>query len=359
MNYRQAELLATEAITTSGVKIMDIGVKDVISRLTLILELINNGTNPTNHPLAAIKTIELIDGSTVIASMTGYAAQAMAYYDTGQMPHNELNYEDNGYCRAMVPLDFGRFLYDDVLALDPNKFKNLQIRIDHDYSLGGSSPDGAYLRILGNLFDEKVVSPVGYLMNKEIKSFTPAAGSAEPTELPTDLPIRKLLVINTNDDEQPDVEFETVKIDEDTNKRIVVDCLTADLIRAASTKVGRFSELMSAYLTAETEELWTSASFDVQISVIADGATVLPVYSWSGGRARTITAAAAGFIAAVVSGRCPHGSVPVFFGKQDDITDWWDVTKVGKARITLTPRATPAINTDKTTDIIVQSLQRY
>jgi len=135
--------------------------------------------------------------------------------------------------------------------------------------------------------------------------------------------------------------------------------LTADLIRIASTKFGRFGELMSAYLTAETEELWTSASFDNQISVIADGASVLPVYTWSGGRARSITAAAAGFIAAVVSGRCPHGAVPIFFGKQDELSDWWDVSRVGKARIVITPRATPAINTDKTTDVVVQALHRY
>jgi len=359
MFYRQAELLATEDITTAGTKTVDINVKDVISRLMVVLELINNGTNPTDHPLAAIKNIEVIDGSEVIASMTGYEAQAMAYYNNGVMPHNELNYEDNGYARCFIPLDFGRFLYDEDLGLDPARFRNLQLRIEHDYSLGGSSPDGAYLRVLGDLFDEKVVSPAGYLLNKEVMSFLPVAGSGKYVELPLDNAIRKILAINTNDDEQPDVQFETVKIDEEDGKRVVIDCLTADLIRIASTKFGRFGELMSAYITAETEELWTSAAFDNQISVIADGATVLPVYSWSGGRARTITAAVAGFIACVVSGRCPHGAVPVFFGKQDNLDDWWDVSRLGKARVTLTPRATPAINSDKNTNIVVQSLHRY
>lgn len=359
MKYRQAELLATEQITTAGTKTIDINLKDVISRLSIILELINNGTNPTNHPLAVITSVEVIDGSEVIASLSGYAAQAISYYNTGNMPHNELNYEDNGYARCVIPLEFGRFLYDPDLALDPMKYRNLQLRIAHNYALGGSSPDNAYLRILGDLFDEKVPAPVGFLLNKEVISFTPSAGSAKPVELPLDNSIRKLLIINTNDDEEPDVEFETVKIDEEDGKRIVVDCLTMDLIRAAATNFGRFGELLSAYVTAETEEFWTSAGKDVQISVIADAADVLPVYSWSGGRARTIIAAAEGFLAAMISGRCPHGAVPVFFGKQNDMDDWWDVTRLGKARITLTPRADPAINTDKTTDVIVQSLQRY
>jgi len=46
MNYRQAELLATLDITTAGVKTIDINVSDVISRISIILELINNGTDP-------------------------------------------------------------------------------------------------------------------------------------------------------------------------------------------------------------------------------------------------------------------------------------------------------------------------
>ncbi|GAI51931.1 unnamed protein product, partial [marine sediment metagenome] len=76
--------------------------------------------------------------------MSGYEAQAMSYYNTGRMPHNELNYEDKSYARCFVPLEFGRFLYDPDLALDPAHFRNLQLRIDHNYALGGSSPNVAY-----------------------------------------------------------------------------------------------------------------------------------------------------------------------------------------------------------------------
>jgi len=364
MNYRQAELLATEAITTAGARLLNIGVSDPISRLSIILELINNGNNPTNHPLAALKKIELIDGSNVIASLTGYAAQAMAYYDTGKMPHNELNYEDNAYCRVLVPVNFGRCLYDGELALDPKKFRNLQLRIEHDYSLGGCSPDGAYLRILADLFDQKTVSPSGYLMNKEIVSFAPVQGTAEYTDLPTDQAIRKLLVINTNDNEEPDVQFEKVKVDEEEGKRVVIDCRTMDLIRAASMTFGQFQEYFSGHLAATTDdEFWLSASKDIQLGGLADTASVVLKFTWSGGRARVIQASAATYFGIIATGRCPHGAVPIFFGRQDDMSDWWDVTKVGKARIITTPRATAGgvtgCDTEKTTDIIVQSLRRY
>jgi len=360
MNHRQAELLATEAITTAGTKTIDINIRDIISRITLVLELINNGNNPTNHPLAAIKTIEVIDGSDVVHSLTGYAAQSMAYYDSGRMPHNELNYEDNAYARCFVPLNFGRYLYDELLALDPAHFRNLQLRIVHDYSLGGCSPDNAYLRVLADLFDEKAPSPIGFLSNKEVFSYTPATGSAKYIELPLDNVIRKLLVMNTNDNEEPDVQFETIKIDEEDGKRTLVDCKTMDLIRMASTIYGQFQEYFSGHLAATTDdEFWLTACKDINIGGLADVASVILNYTWSGGRARIFQASAAAYFGAIVSGRCPHGAVPVLFGKQDISEDWWDVTRIGKARIIVTPRADPAIDTEKTTDIIVQGLQRY
>jgi len=360
MNYRQAELLATLAINTAGVKTIDINVSDVISRIGVILELRNNGNNPTNHPLAAIKSIEIIDGSDVIASMSGYGVQAMAYYNSGLMPHNELNYEDNAYCRCHVPIDFGRFLYDPQLGLDPKKYKNLQLRIDHDYSLGGCSPDDARIRVLADMFDEKMASPVGYLQQKEIFSFTPATGTAEYIELPLDNPIRKIIVMNTNDNEEPDVQFEDVKIDEEDGKRVVFNCKTMDLIRAASQKYGRFGEYFSGHLAATTDdEFWVSAAKDIMIAGFTDTASVILNYTWSGGRARVLQASAAALFNCHVTGLCPHGAVPILFGNQDDMADWWNLSTVGKARLILTARPTVAIDTEKTTDVIVQSMQRY
>lgn len=363
MNYRQATLLATMDITTAGTKTVDISVSDVVSRIGIILELINNGNNPTNHPLAAISKIEVIDGSKVIASMSGYGAQAMAYYNNGKMPHNELNYEDNAYARCFIPLDFGRFLFDPELGLDPKRFKNPQLRITHDYSLGGSSPDGAYLRVLADLFDQKSASPSGFLQNKEIFSFTPAEGSTEYVGLPLDNDIRKLIIMNVNDNEEPDVQFEDVKIDEEDGKRIVFEGKTMDLIRAASIRFGQFQEYFSGKLTGTTaDEFWLTQCKDIQMGYMTDTASALVKFTWSGGRARTLTPTATAIFNAVVTGRCPHGAVPVFFGHQDDQNDWWDVSNVGKARVILTPRyqaGAGTIDTEKTTDVLVQSAQRY
>lgn len=363
MNYRQAELLATKSIMTAGVEPIEINVSDVISRISVVLELVNTNVDPVNHPLAAIKSIEIIDGSDVIASLTGYAVQALSYYTTGRMPHNELNYEDNAYARCYVPLDFGRFLYDPEIGLDPKKFKNLQMRIDHNYALGACTPDAAVIRVIADLFDEKAVSPVGYLQSKEIFSFNPAVGIARYVPLPLDNDIRLILAMNTNDSEEPDILFDAVKIDEEDGKRVIVDCKTMDLIRAASTKFGRFAEYMSVGgITTTDKSLFLTACKDIMFPGLVDAAGKVISYTWSGGRKRAMQTSGTGTLNMEASGRCPHGAVPIFFGQPNDPGDWWKMSSVGKARIILTAgaiNATEITTPTGSTDVIIQSLQLY
>lgn len=364
MLYRQADVIATESIATAGTKLVDIDVQDPITRLLIILELTNTSYTPTNHPLAALKSIEIIDGSDRIASMDGYGGQAMAYYDRGQMDHNELNYENKATIRAAVSLYFGRRLYDPDLALDPTKFRNLQLSIVHDKALGGCLPTTGSLRVIADCFDEKKISPAGFLMNKEIKAFAPVQAIGEPTELPGDHPIRKLLVMNTNDNEEPDVQFEKVKVDEDTDKRVLFECLTMDLIRSMESRCGRFGEYVSGRVGTAGASFYLTQCKDIMRSMFSSSGTAGNDYgAWSGGRKRTIKMSATVEFGGEVTGRCPHGAVPIFFGNQDDIADWWDVTKIGKPRITVTPRATAGgvtgCDTAKTTRIIVQSLRKY
>ncbi len=363
MNYRRATLLGTTSITTAGSPSYDMTGSDPISRIVVIIELRNNGNNPTNHPLAALPKIELVDGSKVIASMTGYGAQSLSYYGSGKMPHNELNYEDNGWARVAVPIDFGRYLYDPMLALDPKQFKNPQLRVTHDYSLGGCSPDAANMRIVADMFDQKSAQPVGYLLNKEVHSYTPSTGTDEPISLPLDNMIRKLIIMNVNDNEEPDVQFANVKLEEEDGKRIVFEGPTMDLIRDEAMRFDRFTEYFSGHLATTTDdEFWMSACKDIQVGGLCDLNDAVLTFSWSGGRARTFYASAATYFGAIVSGRCPHGAVPMFFGDQMDPDDWWDVSNVGKVKLTLKARTTEgggAIDTEKTTDVIVQSVEKY
>lgn len=362
MNYRNTVLQDTTSINTAGTTTIDLDLKDIITRLMIVIEVVNTSDTPANHPLAVLKKIEVLDGSEVLFSLEGYQAQALSYYQTGYIDHNELNYENVAVCRASVTLNFGRYLYDEVFALDPNKYRNLQLRIEHNKALGGCTPTAGTIRVLADLFDQRVVTPVGFLGAKEIFSYVPTAGATEYITLPTQDSIRMLIAMNTNDNEEPDIQFESVKIDEDDGKRVIFDGLCMDLIRMEANRQDRFTEYLSGRTPTSGISFYLSACKDIQLGVIGSSGTQAYFHgAWSGGRKRSIKGSATIEFGGQCSGRCPHGAVPIFFGRSNEPDDWWDVGRVGKARVQLTPRVSGSggCDTNKTNDLLGQFAYRY
>lgn len=358
MNYRQPVLLDTTNFTASGTKKIDLDLLDPITRLTIIMWVTNTTYVPTGHPMDCLTSLEIVDGSEVICSLSGVAAQAMSYYDDGTMDGNELNYESGAKCKASVTLNFGRWLYDEMFALDPKKYNNLQLKITHNYALGGCSPASINIRVIADMFDEKMISPEGFLRSQEIFSYAPVASAKEYVDLPTEVPLRKLLIMNTNDNEEVHLEFEKVKIVEDEGKRVVFDCDTIDLLRTMEARYNRFGEYVSGRVGTAGEEFYLTQCKDIMFGIIG-GSTTAAYYhgAWSGGRLRSLKGSATQVFGGHVTGRCPHGAVPIFFGKQDDPNDWWDLSRVGKAQAQITASSGP--DTNKNNVVVGQFKQRY
>ena len=359
MNYRKAVLLEAESIATAATKTIDLDLQDLISRITLFVMVTNTSYIPAGHPADCITLIEIVDGSEVLYSLTGVEAQALSYYNNGVMDRNELNYENVGSCRAAITLNFGRYLYDELFALDPNKYRNLQLRVTHNKALGGCTPTAGTLKVTADLFDEKVAMPGGFLSGKEIFGFTPVAGAAEYIIIPTDQTIRMLMPINTNDNEEPDIEFETIKIDEDNGKRTILDCATLDLINDEANMFPCFTEFLSGRVGTGGEEFYVSACKDIMLGVSGCSGNAAYYHgAWSGGRLRSIKGSATYEFSGNTSGRCPHGGVPIFFGKRNEPDDWWDVSRIGQARVILTPRLS-STDGNKTTRLVGQFARKY
>ncbi len=359
MHYRQAEILAPLDITTAGTKSIDINIADPISRLLILIELTNNGYAPTGHPVWAAKKIDLVDGSEIICSLEGFQAQAAAFYTYGRQDHSEMNYEDNAVMRAAISIPFGRYLYDEDLALDPARFKNLALKIQHDYALGGCSPDGAELSVFADVFDQKQISPMGYLMTKEHYSYTPTAGAAEAIDLPTDHPIKFLMPIAGNNNEEPDIQFELIKVDEDNDKRrpFELKCMTA--IRLYCQMYPKWSEYFSGQHHTTPRNYYLTPGKDLCFAIPdAESSDSYQWVIWSGGQLRQTDTGAVHLFQGNVEGICPHGGVILPCGKQHMIDDWWNTQNLGSARLTLTPRSS-SCDTNKTTDLVIQQLRRY
>lgn len=194
-NYRVATILAQESATTAATKTIDLDLSNPISRVSIVFKPTNSNQTMIAHPAKCISKIEIVDGSNVLFSTDAMGARAIDYYGTEIHPVDVLDYNISSECMFQCNLYFGRWLWDKELALDPMRFTNLQLKITHNKALGGSTPTTATLAVYADVFDDKKISPIGFLMTKEQYSYLPTASAWEYVDLATDHPYRQILVV--------------------------------------------------------------------------------------------------------------------------------------------------------------------
>jgi len=356
--YRTAELLAAKSITTAGTEPVEIKSKDVISRISVIVKLTNNGYVASGHPAKAIVKVTLQEGSNILHSMRGCYTQALAFYSSRNQPHNYVNYVDNGIASAVCPIYFGRKLWDKELALDPSKFETLILNIQHDYSLGGCTPDAATLEVWADYFDDMPVSPIGMLKGTSHWNKTLVASTSDYVTLPTDLPIRFVLPALSSDSEEPDINLDAFKLTENGDKKVIFDIGTLEYLQHIEQDFPHWIEHMEgrAYTTAKS--YYCTPAKDLLFAPIssADNDSYWNAV-WSGGQKRTVTPSVNGInFNAVPTGRCPHGVIPIPMGDPNEIDSWWEVALGGSRRIKLT---TGGGDTSALYELLLQELLRY
>jgi hypothetical protein len=233
MNYRLATLLERTTEASDKTEIIDIDVIDPISQIQIVHECTGASTATfQGHPALCITKIELVDGSDVLFSLSGKEAQVVDFYHNKVVPPNLLYYLNGINAEQIFNLNFGRFLYDPDLAFDPAKFTNPQLKITIDVNGGGRSSTTGFLTVLAHLFDEKSISPSGFFMCKEIKTYSLASATHEYTDLPTDHPYRKLFLKAQAYGYYPDVQVDTIKLSQDVDKKVPFNHSMRQIIRA-------------------------------------------------------------------------------------------------------------------------------
>jgi len=361
MNYRYATVLAEKSLSTTTTETIDLNIQDPISRL----EITWKPTLTDREMLAAlavgISKIELVDGSDVLHSLSGRQNQALCLYDRRIPTMNDGNLIGGSVAFATFGIDFGRFLYDPELAFVPSKFRNPQLKITHDSTLVGANCSTHYLEILAHCFDERVITPIGFLVAKQHYAYVAAAADAyEYVDLPTDHPIRQLLVRGWHTDVDPTLVVDELKLSEDNDKRIPFDMNLVRYVHRMKAEWQQLAEVFADYAygdgTSEkyvtpTDE-WTSIS---GLAGAATHATYLNTYTRGGyvqwrnaGNLMTV---------AVAHGFLPHHTIQVPFGRQDQIDDWYDVTRLGNLRARLLSAAN--FGSGSEISLVLQQLRRY
>jgi len=223
MKYRLVQLLGSETATTATTKTLDINLVTPISRIVVRMKGTNSSSTPTAHPAKMLTKIEIVDGSDVLYSLSGVEAGCLNFHENGELPFYCCEYENDIECCATAQVNFGRYLWDPEFALDPKRFKNLQLKISHNKALGGSAPDAGTLAIFAYVFEDSPPSPRAFLMAKELYSYTLATSAHQYIDLPRDYPFRFVILQSYETTYPPNTQFDYLKFTIDTDRRVLLN----------------------------------------------------------------------------------------------------------------------------------------
>lgn len=360
MNYRQAQLLAPEDVGASGTKVIDVDIKNPISRIDIKFKTTKASEGMSAPGPANISKIELVDGSTPLHSLSGYENQALAYYNR---PDRCMEHGQHTSTLSEVDLyviDFGRWLWDPELAFMVEKFVNPQLKITFDEDVSDTSVTANELEVWASIFDEKQVSPIGFLSALEHFSYTLGSdNSFETIAMPEDHPYRQILVRAYLDAYEPWYSIDEARFDEGTLDRIPWDFTNLEeYYRRMKAVTPAIRTNCQVNLTAAARnfyfpqtDYWANV---VLMGVSADVAPYVNAASMRGGKAALISGSA-GQMIGVASGYLPWHCYQFPMGIQHEIADWYNPAgKKPRLRLRASTGATSS-----TGQVVIEELYRY
>lgn len=358
MNYRHATVLPAQDLGGAGTHIKDLNITEPVSKFTVLFQPVGGSVTILGHPALAVSLIELIDGSDVLYSLSGKMIQALNVFDRPAPLVMETDYRVGGTPLMYFNLDFGRFLWDPVLAFDPTKFSNPQLKITWDENAYDASVSSHAFTVFAHIFDQKAATLRGFLSSKEIKAYAPVAGSNEYTDLPHEYPIRKLLLQGEYPGGGVRSLIEDIRISEDNDKRIPIDGDIHDLRSFLDDMVSDCEEIVRATVAETSTTLYCMAHNLSVITQSVDTPDKVPSSgALSGGRFWAEMETAAGNVQFHLRGKNPHGCICIPFGEQEDPDDWYSLPK--ESHLELRIKGGPDASSTYTNRIAVQQLRPY
>ena len=359
MKYRQTEILDAKTLTGSGTETIPINVRDVISRITLQWIVSKSQIAMNSYAHRDIVKIELTDGSDVLHSLDGGQNQALCIYDRKVPTMNHGQYINANSQRTLYGIDFGRFLYDEELAFDPTRFTNPVLKVTFDSDLSDDGVASGTLEIWADIFDEKTVSPMGFLSAKEIFSRTPPAAGYYTVDLPVDHTIRKMLIQGYRSAYEPWYQVSEARLSEDSDKRVPFD---VNLEVYYQRRKGLDTPLeeavaLEAGLTAGRAYYLTATDYWAALITVGQGSTTPAGVGASGRGGYHLLKDGSSQQQGVQRGWLPNHCFQFPFGKQEDLNDWYDVADIGSLVLRL--KAGTGGAASGTVATILQQLRRY
>lgn len=358
MQSRIATLVNNTDLGASGTKVIDINIQDVISRIDVKFRAINGADDISAHPAANITKVELVDGSDVLFSLSGHQIQALNFYDRGKVPFSGIYTYNGAGCTVHLGLDFGRYLYDRLLAFDPKKFTNAQLKITYDEDVCNTSCEENYCTVLAHIFDDDPPTPTGLFTAKEVYSYVAATSGYQYIDLPTDLITYQIFVKALLANYDFCGEIDELKLSEDNDRRVPVDLTSYLLQEGLFEQYGFVEEHAKLKPSADVCNFYGMPSGESHAMGSCEGAEE-EVSIWSNGGGLFGYEGAAGTYRprAKLIGHLPHGTMPVLPKPGPEIENWYKTNALGSLQLRIKDGATAADTC--TVEVLVKQYRPY
>lgn len=362
MKYRLATILARETVSSDKTVVIDLNLVDPVSQFQITYESTASGSGEADHHAARCVTkIELVDGSDVLFSLSGQEAQAVDFYHNKKEPANQSKYLVGFEAEMVFNINFGRYLWDSLFAFDPKKFTNPQLKITIDMGAGGVQSVGGFLTVVAHIFDEKVITPEGFFMHKEIKNYGLGSASHEYTDLPTDYPYRKMFIAAQTENLHMAGILNTIKLSEDNDRKIPFNLTVNELLRSIVGQGPIYRESLILSAGGPEADFYCTPCHNIKAVAtsweVANNAYTITLHSGDGGKCIIYGEGTLTNMIITVEGYAPHGAMEIPFGLQNNPDDWYDVTKLGS--LSLDILSVTDMTTANTVQIFLQQLRRY
>jgi len=351
-------ILAASALGITGTKIIDINLTQIISKLRFRFAVTTGNAQMISTPLDAISKIEILDGSNKLLELTGTALDAVQFFDTGKVGTSGVH---NGKSAAHIETAsvlFGRFPNDPLYAFDPKKFTNPQIRVTWNAATCEVNATDLTLTVIADVFDQKEVTPVGFMRNNTVYVYTPVAGAFAYVDLPVDLDIRKLIVQM----HLLGVDFRTllgeVKLSENNDQRVPFDMSGDEFIELDHSLYPKIVQQVDFFTSAGGHWVFAAPSSNaMQMVGNVAGVRTHQTTNFYGNRFSCGTANATDWLRGFLQGDLPWQSVCYPFGVPDDPADWYKPQDIGSLRLRI--KAGGSVGAVTVGSVILQQIFKY
>lgn len=355
---RITEILPAETATVPATRTIDLNISDPISQIVIVFRGTNNAVIPVGHGSLMVSRIEVVDGSDLLCSVTGQEAQAMAYYHHRRMPLTVNEYAAPTQNIQTFAIDFGRYLFDRELALDPRKFNNLQVKITHNCTLGGSTPNAGSLAVFAHVFNPNTVTPGGFIMTKELYAYSLVSSGMETITLPSDYKYKALMINSLFTQQAPQDQIQRITLTVDNDSHVLINNLAVTDLQKFSGMMRPFQEVIIGQGSGAARTFFCAAAYNVGIAVSAVATALASVIcSQVIGGSVAITSDAGEMFNAIITGYAPHGSFILPFGHPEKMEDWLDVSQIN--RLVLKLQGGAAVGATSTAQITAQQMRTY